>query len=963
MSEPANGAALWLALPEGAQGPGGANPARLPAEGRWLLGSDEAADVRLSLPGVAPRHALLAPVRGGGWGLRSLVDAPLPTLNGRPVRTAKLSAGDDLALGEARLRLVAAPPDRAPRKPDFELPGFRIERQIGRGALARVYLAVQERLDRQVAIKVLRPDLCADADFVQRFQDEARAAAALHHTNVVTIFDVDEHEGRHFLVLEHMQRGSLEDRLLREGPLPWRAVLGVLRDAAAGLEYAAQKGLVHRDLKPANLMQNAVGVTKIADLGLATSAEAEASADGHARIVGTPHFMAPEQARKGTVDARADLYALGSSAYRLLTASTPFEGRDAREILRAKLTAEPTSIAERVPDLPADVARLVSDLMQRDVEARPPSARAVRERVEELIARHSEGVSPGIARRRRRAVATALATLVVSAAAAGGWWLAFGGGGEGRAQAGDSELVGERADVESAISGSGTEQLPNEPPLPPPLGADGPVGDEDARLRELEQRATTRLASALAQVDPEARELALRSVVAEFAGTDAARRAVDELAAAVAAGKETLAAPGADASWRAFLDDAERAASSAAGWLPPQQAIAALTAYEPPPDSVPEETFALERTRLVERARSELAIEAEQRFDRVRQDLEDGRFEAARAALGDVFGWLVLAPTGEDGAPSYDVPVFDAALADGLPPAVRELRDHTLRALAWRDELASLEQLRNLALRQADRRVLADLFAPPSDLLDRAYEQQREQVLDRLNATAARLETERLREPAGVVARAWREAGEARELLVQTFRDGEWRRSTILSPERRGGVEVVGFDGDEIVTRDERIDLLAYSALPEMLDHLFRDRLDRDYSAAERSRVAGWIFWSSLCVAAESLGARLAGSPGTSGLPEPDLWNGFELIETWVGGSDLPEDEQLAALAQRCTEATRLLQVGLRRADQGDAVYGAWSLEQVLEEYTDTPIVWFVSSGTPLAPPVSWPEAARERLP
>ena len=302
-----------------------APPCRLPASGMLVIGaSTERAGYVLSGQGVDDAHCAIGAVKGGGYAVKDLGSRQGTIVNGKKVASARLAAGDTLLLGSRELRVVdpseptpkPAPPPAAPAAapeapaPAHKLPpglpkkvgGYRVERVLGRGGMGTVLLAVQESLHRPVALKLLPTSLAADREFVARFQKEARAAAALNHPNVVVVHDVGEADGFHFLSMEYMEKGSLEERLTKTGKLPWREVLGILQDAARGLRFAEEKGIVHRDIKPANLMQNAAGTIKIADLGLATSVEAEASESDGRKIFGTPHFISPEQARGETVD-------------------------------------------------------------------------------------------------------------------------------------------------------------------------------------------------------------------------------------------------------------------------------------------------------------------------------------------------------------------------------------------------------------------------------------------------------------------------------------------------------------------------------------------------------------------------------------------------------------------------------------------------------------------------------------
>jgi serine/threonine protein kinase len=365
-------------------------PVELPRQGVMTIGSSrDKADYFVEGQGVADVHCAIGRIKGGGWALKDLGSAYGTMVNGERIQSRRLEAGDFVLVGSRRLRVVdavsvprtetaaraesppapqpAAKPEPALAPPKLgetgvnarvpQVKGYRVERLLGRGGMGEVYLAVQESLGRPVALKVLASKLAADADFVKRFQAEARAAAALNHPNVVTVHDVWEENGRHFLAMEYMDRGNLEQRVAREGKLPAKEALEVLHDAAKALVYAELRGIVHRDIKPANLMQNQVGTTKLADLGLAMHLEAEATESDNKKIFGTPHFISPEQARGEKVDVRSDMYSLGATMYRLLSGRTPFEGATTRDILRGHFLEEPKPLVEVAPALSPELAR------------------------------------------------------------------------------------------------------------------------------------------------------------------------------------------------------------------------------------------------------------------------------------------------------------------------------------------------------------------------------------------------------------------------------------------------------------------------------------------------------------------------------------------------------------------------------------------------------------------------------
>ncbi|TAH38510.1 MAG: serine/threonine protein kinase [Planctomycetota bacterium] len=250
---------------------------------------------------------------------------------------------------------------------------YQVREKLGAGAVGTVYRALQTSLEREVALKVLDAQAAADAVKVASFQREAVAAGKLVHPNVVQVYDVGQDAGLHFYSMELVHGGSLEDRLRRNGPLPWQEALAAVRECALALAFAEERRLLHRDVKPANLMLAESGHVKLADLGLAaTRGMMDAEAAG-----GTPHFMAPEAVGGADVDQRADLYSLGCTLYRLCTAKTPFQGASVKEILRAHRDLPPPSLRGSGVAVPAAVDELLARLLAKDPNQRPEHAAEV----------------------------------------------------------------------------------------------------------------------------------------------------------------------------------------------------------------------------------------------------------------------------------------------------------------------------------------------------------------------------------------------------------------------------------------------------------------------------------------------------------------------------------------------------------------------------------------------------------
>jgi serine/threonine-protein kinase len=242
---------------------------------------------------------------------------------------------------------------------------YGVERVLGDGAMAKVVLAEDRELGRRVAVKILDERLAADASFRARFAREARAAASLSHPNVVGVFDVGEADGLPFIVMEHVEGRTLEERLRREGALPPEEVCRIGRQVCAGLEHAHANGLVHRDLKPGNLIERDDGTIKIADFGIARLTDATELTEA-GMIVGTAAYLAPEQAEGGEITQAADVFALGVVLYELLTAKQPWK-IDSLAALAGRGSAP-------VPELSAETPWTLRDAIERSLE-RDPLAR------------------------------------------------------------------------------------------------------------------------------------------------------------------------------------------------------------------------------------------------------------------------------------------------------------------------------------------------------------------------------------------------------------------------------------------------------------------------------------------------------------------------------------------------------------------------------------------------------------
>jgi len=286
-----------------------------------------------------------------------------------------------------------------PRQSDEigRLGSYRVLAVLGRGGMGMVFLAHDPSLDRRVALKVMLPKFAANADTKHRFLREARAAARLNSDNIVNIYQVGEDQGVPFFSMELLEGATLDQFLHGGGELTLPQIIRVGRETAAGLAAAHEKNLIHRDIKPSNLWldSSSAGRVKILDFGLARSMKDDDNLTQAGAIVGTPTFMAPEQARGDKdVDARADLFSLGCVLYRLCAGEVPFKGETTMGVLLALAVSNPAPLSEVNDQVPPSLSNLVMEMLSKDPKKRPESANEVGARLK-TIEREIAGVDGG----------------------------------------------------------------------------------------------------------------------------------------------------------------------------------------------------------------------------------------------------------------------------------------------------------------------------------------------------------------------------------------------------------------------------------------------------------------------------------------------------------------------------------------------------------------------------------------
>ena len=275
---------------------------------------------------------------------------------------------------------------------------YEIKSELGRGGMATVYRGYDPRFEREVAVKVLPPELLhADPQFRMRFEREAKIIAQLEHPSIVPVYDVGEEDNQPYFVMRYMSGGSLADRI-KSGVFTIEQATKILEQIAPGLDEAHAKGIVHRDFKPSNILFDNKGAPYISDFGIAKMTQAQAGNVTGSAIIGTPAYMAPEQAQGDKVDGRADIYALGIILYEMLTGKQPYEADTPMGVAIKHITDPVPHILDANPNLPYDIEEIIQKAMAKDRDDRYATAQEMVEALREIV-RAESGMDKTVAKR------------------------------------------------------------------------------------------------------------------------------------------------------------------------------------------------------------------------------------------------------------------------------------------------------------------------------------------------------------------------------------------------------------------------------------------------------------------------------------------------------------------------------------------------------------------------------------
>jgi serine/threonine protein kinase len=245
---------------------------------------------------------------------------------------------------------------------------FELRAAVGSGGMGTVYAAYDVWLQREIAVKLMRAELAADPQAVEQFAREARACAAINHTNIIHIYTFDQHEGYCYIAMELADQGSLDDRIEHEKRVSELDVLDVGIKVAGGLATALKHNLLHRDIKPGNILFNSEGEPKLVDFGLAVLADNDANFD--TEILGTPYYIAPERVMRQKEDFRADMYSLGGTLYHAITGHVPFEAPSPQEVVMGHVETPLTPPNQVVPEITEATSEALARAMAKNPDDR-----------------------------------------------------------------------------------------------------------------------------------------------------------------------------------------------------------------------------------------------------------------------------------------------------------------------------------------------------------------------------------------------------------------------------------------------------------------------------------------------------------------------------------------------------------------------------------------------------------------
>ncbi|MDR0361433.1 MAG: protein kinase [Planctomycetota bacterium] len=342
-------------------------------------------------PRVSRNHAEFIPDGSGQYSILDLGSANGTSVNGIPLAPGTprpLCGGDEILMGRNTFRFFSGDA----RIPDVDIPGFALEDILAEGGMGSICRAKSRDTGQEVAIKILHRNYARREEFVDRFIQEARASERLSHPHIVKVFNVGKTDnGRYYYTMELVRGPTLTQKI---PSLKLEESLVVFMEIADALDYAHRRGIIHRDIKPDNILIGEDGEPKLTDLGIAVLDQAEMVQTG-ARVLGTPHYMSPEQASGRTITSSTDIYSLGATFFHVLSGAPLFDAPSPEQIMIKHVRERPRSLAEAVPGFPPDISAIVERTLEKDPAKRYPDAGKLRDEIAGRIRADFPGLLPG----------------------------------------------------------------------------------------------------------------------------------------------------------------------------------------------------------------------------------------------------------------------------------------------------------------------------------------------------------------------------------------------------------------------------------------------------------------------------------------------------------------------------------------------------------------------------------------
>ncbi len=351
-------------------------------------------------PKVSRNHAEFIPEHDGQFSIIDVGSSNGTLVNGillPPSQPRLLSGGDEIRIGQNTFRYFAGDA----RIPDLDIPGFALEDILAEGGMGSIFQARNRETGQLAAIKILHAGYAKHEEFVNRFIQEARAAGRLSHPNIIKVYNVGKTtNGRYYFTMELVRGSTLTQKI---PTLSMGDAVRIFLEMADALAYAHQRGIIHRDIKPDNILISRDGTPKLTDLGIAVLDKQDLEQAGP-RVLGTPHYMSPEQASGRKITTLTDIYSLGATFFHVLAGQPLFDAPTPEEIMVKHVRERPRRLSDVAPDIPADIAAIVDKTVIKDPESRFADAGQLRDALARAVAKHwPDKMPPGMEAKQQRA--------------------------------------------------------------------------------------------------------------------------------------------------------------------------------------------------------------------------------------------------------------------------------------------------------------------------------------------------------------------------------------------------------------------------------------------------------------------------------------------------------------------------------------------------------------------------------